>query len=198
MTTVKIVTTKEYIEEHGAIPIHGQCQECNEYCSVHTDVADILYISISKGLGYNGIVYFPRTWETTHISYCIDHAPSEKKLKEARETIPGFSSLFFEGTSYYIIGDVPVWGWTMGLVPKGEVIRWEQPKFKRVPGQGTQLGKRRAIRALIPGPVRTIVRHEVGRIEVLNKNLPDRLLLHIVKLQPENYYVTNDVEVDSP
>jgi len=197
MTNIKIVTTKEYIEEHGAIPIHGQCHECNEYCNVHTDVADILYISISKGEGYNGIVYFPRTWETTHVSNCTDHAPSEEKLKEVRETNPEFSSLFFEGTSYYIIGEVPVWGWVSGMVRDlsqgSEVTRWEQPKFKSP--NGTQLGKKRPVLTEVLGVKRGIVGHKLGSVEVSFENLPDFLQVHVTKFSAD---YSDDVEVDSP
>jgi len=198
MTNIKIVTTKEYIEEHGAIPIHGQCHECNEYCNVHTDVVDILYISISKGEGYNGIVYFPRTWETTHVSNCIDHAPSEARLKEVRETIPGLSSLFFEGTSYYIIGEVPIFGKVPGMVRDlsqgSEVIRYEQPKFK-CPINGTQLGKKRAVLTEVLGWKRGIIGYRRGPVKVPDTNLPDDLLQHIIKFNAD---YSDDVEVDSP
>ncbi len=190
MKQKEILSAEDYKLKHGEFPSQGRCQECREFCTVHVGLATVLYVSSMVSSNRWGA---PQEWNFSHVRNCSDHEPTKKKLKKVRETIPELETLRYSKGVFYIIGDIPVRDWVLGLVPKGDIIRWIQPKFKTP--DGTRLGKRKAEREMIPGPVMAIVGYEKGELEIPFEELPVELQIHIVKLKPE--YKLKDVRSEN-
>ena len=151
------------------IPEEGRCKECDKFCNIHTDLADVLYFTVTESTSVK--LNRRNTHEMSHIRNCDGHAPT-------KSTLAKYPDIEWDAQirAFYIMEKKPIRNlqWV-----KKEITRREQPKRKTT-SNGTQTRKKRLVTRTIEKLDYVTVGYElVPRLLGFNE-LPDELKKHHV------------------
>tara|TARA_B100002019_G_C21161963_1_gene543785 strand:- start:145 stop:660 length:516 start_codon:yes stop_codon:yes gene_type:complete len=115
----------------GEIPERGRCKECDKFCRIYTDLADVLYLTVTESTSVK--LNRRNTHEMSHIRNCEGHAPTKSLLAKHPDI-----EWDLQIRAFYIMVRKPIYEKRR---VKKETTIWVQPKWHTP--DGVRTGKKR-------------------------------------------------------